>query len=41
MLPEMGIRCILVCCISITVANQHETKGEEDFEINIRNYQGN
>ena len=40
-MPEIGMRYILVCCISIIVANQHEIKGEEDFEITIRNYQGN
>ena len=32
---------ILLYFIAVVVINQHKIKGEEDFEIDIRKYQGN
>lgn len=32
---------ILLHFIAVIVTNQHKIKGDEDFEIDIRKYQGN
>ena len=32
---------ILLYSIAVFVTNQHKIKGEKDFEIDIRKYQGN